>query len=199
MFPGRIWLALKIKFEGLTASNTPCRSSAIRPRDQNDPHDDAHHEGKNSAVCVSKTSKHGLSFWENLICRKEILTSPFPQKPTPVVQSCQRDHKALASVLAFVCPRKKFVYLMKGNLDQNKCVKKFNSYARYSVEHWKNPHAKIFYIKRQKEPGKPKEEVYPNSKNFQVIKTTGELGHEHKFVTEIIVRRANGVFSSITS
>ncbi|GJV80676.1 hypothetical protein Tco_1516546 [Tanacetum coccineum] len=62
-----IWLALKIKFEGLTASNTPCRSSAIRPRDQNDPHDDAHHEGKNSAVCVSKTSKHGLSFWENLI------------------------------------------------------------------------------------------------------------------------------------
>ncbi|GKB61089.1 hypothetical protein Tco_0917275 [Tanacetum coccineum] len=32
----------------------------------------------------------------------------------------------------------------------------------------------------------------------QVIKTTGELGHEHKFVTDIIVRRANGRFSSIT-
>ncbi|GJZ87726.1 hypothetical protein Tco_0659336 [Tanacetum coccineum] len=27
------WLALKIKFEGLQASNTPCRPSAIRPRD----------------------------------------------------------------------------------------------------------------------------------------------------------------------
>ncbi|GJU97369.1 hypothetical protein Tco_1326640 [Tanacetum coccineum] len=38
----------------------------------------------------------------------------------------------------------------------NKCVKKFNPYARYGVEHWKNPRAKIFYIKRQKEPRKPK-------------------------------------------
>ncbi|GKF01168.1 hypothetical protein Tco_0028091, partial [Tanacetum coccineum] len=25
----------------------------------------------------------------------------------------------------------------------NKCVRKFNLYARYGVEHWKNPHAKI--------------------------------------------------------
>ncbi|GJY91356.1 hypothetical protein Tco_0506552 [Tanacetum coccineum] len=34
----------------------------------------------------------------------------------------------------------------------------------YRVEHWKNPHAKIFYIKKQQSPGKPKEEVYSNSK-----------------------------------
>ncbi|GJZ57353.1 hypothetical protein Tco_0612847, partial [Tanacetum coccineum] len=53
-------------------------------------------------------------------------------------------------------------------------------------------------VKKQKEPGKPIEEVYSNSKIVQVIKTTGELGHEHKFVTNIIVRRANGRFSSIT-
>ncbi|GJR96515.1 hypothetical protein Tco_0268689 [Tanacetum coccineum] len=44
----------------------------------------------------------------------------------------------------------------------NKCVKKFNPYARYGVEHWKNPHAKIFYIRKQKEPGKPKEPDYKN-------------------------------------
>ncbi|GJT84869.1 hypothetical protein Tco_1066586 [Tanacetum coccineum] len=53
----------------------------------------------------------------------------------------------------------------------NKSVKKFNPYARYGVEHWKNPHAKIFYIRKQKEPGKPKEEIYSNSKIVQVIKT----------------------------
>nr|GEX77431.1 hypothetical protein [Tanacetum cinerariifolium] len=41
-----IWLAVKIKFEGLWASNTPCKPSAIRPRDQDDPHDDAHSEGE---------------------------------------------------------------------------------------------------------------------------------------------------------
>ncbi|GJS11977.1 putative ribonuclease H-like domain-containing protein [Tanacetum coccineum] len=57
---------------------------------------------------------------------------------------------------------------------------------------------KIFYIKRQKEPGKPIKEVYSNSKIVQVIKTYGELGHEHKFVTYIIVRRANGSIVSIT-
>ncbi|GJW13636.1 hypothetical protein Tco_0017769, partial [Tanacetum coccineum] len=49
----------------------------------------------------------------------------------------------------------------------NKCVKKFNPYARYGVEHWKNPHAKIFYIRKQKDPGKSKEEIYSNSKIVQ--------------------------------
>ncbi|GJZ81163.1 hypothetical protein Tco_0646157 [Tanacetum coccineum] len=53
----------------------------------------------------------------------------------------------------------------------NKCVKKFNPYARYGIEHWRNPHAKFFYTKKQKEPRKPK---------------------------EIIARRANGSIVSIT-
>ncbi|GKD02368.1 hypothetical protein Tco_1177342, partial [Tanacetum coccineum] len=79
----------------------------------------------------------------------------------------------------------------------NKCVNKFNPYARYGVEHWKNPHAKNFCIKRQKEPGKPKEVVYSNSKIIQVIKTYLELGHEHKFITEIVARRANECIVSI--
>ncbi|GKB80833.1 hypothetical protein Tco_0947728 [Tanacetum coccineum] len=79
-----------------------------------------------------------------------------------------------------------------------KCIKKFNPYARYGVENWKNPHAKIFYIRRQKEPGRPKEEIYSNSKIVQVIKTYWELGHEHKFITEIVARRANDCIVSIT-
>ncbi|GJU92978.1 hypothetical protein Tco_1317734 [Tanacetum coccineum] len=80
----------------------------------------------------------------------------------------------------------------------NKYVKKFNPYAQYGVEHWKNPHAKIFYIRKQKEPGKPKEEIYSNSKIVQVIKTYWELGHEHKFIIEIVTRRANDCIVSIT-
>nr|GEV46983.1 hypothetical protein [Tanacetum cinerariifolium] len=44
-----IWLALKIKFKGLIANNTMCRSPAIRPRDQDNHHDDAHPEGENNA------------------------------------------------------------------------------------------------------------------------------------------------------
>ncbi|GJS03807.1 hypothetical protein Tco_0320315 [Tanacetum coccineum] len=131
-------------------------------------------------------------FWES---RKEILASPHPRKTTPLVQSCQRDPEAPA--LSQI--NQDLLYLKKGNSGPkkivlslhkfpaiifndvdieewtsrwvNKCVKKFNPYARYGVEHWKNPHAKIFYIKRQKEPGKRKEVVYSNSKIIQVIKT----------------------------
>ncbi|GJX76563.1 hypothetical protein Tco_0323374 [Tanacetum coccineum] len=48
----------------------------------------------------------------------------------------------------------------------DKRLKKFNVYARYSVEHWKN--------------------------------MSYGLGHEHKFITKIIVRRANGKIDPIT-
>ncbi|GJY75441.1 hypothetical protein Tco_0480557 [Tanacetum coccineum] len=157
--------------------------------------------------------------WES---RKEILVSPHPRKTTPLVHSCQKDPEAPALSLI----NQDLLYLKKGNSGPekivlslhkfpaiifndddieertsrwvNKCVKKFNPYARYGVEHWKNPHAKIFYIRKQKEPGKPKEEIYSNSKIVQVIKTYWELGHEHKFITEIVARRANDCIVSIT-
>ncbi|GJZ60040.1 hypothetical protein Tco_0615856 [Tanacetum coccineum] len=53
-----IWLALKYKFERLHVSNTHSRPSIIHPRDQDDPHDDAHPEGENSAK-RQKTFEHG--------------------------------------------------------------------------------------------------------------------------------------------
>ncbi|GKE16921.1 hypothetical protein Tco_1424498 [Tanacetum coccineum] len=87
--------------------------------------------------------------------------------------------------------------LKKEHPDVEKCMKRFNPYARYGVEHWKNSHAKIFYIRNQQAPGKPKEEIYSNSKIVQIIKTYWELGHEHKFITEIVARRANGSIVSI--
>nr|GEV77044.1 hypothetical protein [Tanacetum cinerariifolium] len=152
----------------------------------------------------------------------EILVSPHPQRPTLAVQSCQGDPKAPELSLV----NQYLLYLKKGSLgsvkivmslhkflavifsDDNieertsrwveKCVKKFNPCARYNVKHWKNPHAKIFYIKKQKELEKPKEVVYSNSKIVQIIKTYWELGNEHKFITKIVARRANGSIVSIT-
>ncbi|GJZ03333.1 hypothetical protein Tco_0536608 [Tanacetum coccineum] len=157
--------------------------------------------------------------WES---KKEILVSPHPQRPTLVVQVCQRDPKAPALSLV----NQDLLYLKKGSSGPekivmslhkflavnfpdddieertsrwvDKCVKKFNPYARYNVKHWLNPHAKILYIKKQKEPGKPKEVVYSNSKIVQINKTYWELGHEHKFITKIVARRANGSIVSIT-
>nr|GEV07076.1 hypothetical protein [Tanacetum cinerariifolium] len=40
-----IWLTLKYKFERLYVSYTPCKPSTVHPRDQDDPHDNAHLEG----------------------------------------------------------------------------------------------------------------------------------------------------------
>ncbi|GKC07875.1 hypothetical protein Tco_0999485 [Tanacetum coccineum] len=234
-----IWLALKYKFERLHVATTPCRPFSVRLRDQDDPHDDAHPEGENSAR-RQKMSGHGtfvfgesssgqdfeskpgsstsgnqeqlddFDFWtdsyvtdddeipnkkvsQELVDEmshtvdeaklrkvvdemKEILVLPHPERPTPVVQSCQRDPKAHALSLV----NQDLLYLKKGSLGPakivmslykfhvvifpdddikektsrwvDKCVKKFNPYARYNVEHWKNPHAKIFYIKKQKNP-----------------------------------------------
>ncbi|GKE85908.1 hypothetical protein Tco_1559650, partial [Tanacetum coccineum] len=131
--------------------------------------------------------------WES---RKQIIVSPHLRKTTPLVQSCQRDLKAPALSLI----NQNLLYLKKGssgpekivlslhkfpviifNDDDieeqtfrwvNKCVKKFNPYALYGVEHWKNPHAKIFYIKKQKEPGKPKEEIVARRDNECIVSIT---------------------------
>ncbi|GJS52780.1 hypothetical protein Tco_0626142 [Tanacetum coccineum] len=62
-------LALKIKFEGLQASNTLCRYSTIRPRDQDDPHDDAHPEGRivkpGPSTSGNQEQLDDFDFWMN--------------------------------------------------------------------------------------------------------------------------------------
>ncbi|GKE88527.1 hypothetical protein Tco_1566002 [Tanacetum coccineum] len=54
-----IWLALQMKFENLQVQQTTCRPSAVRPRDQDDPHDDAHLEGENS----NQEQEDDYDFW----------------------------------------------------------------------------------------------------------------------------------------
>ncbi|GJU47445.1 hypothetical protein Tco_1204711 [Tanacetum coccineum] len=229
-----IWLALQMKFETLRVPQTTCRTFAVRPRDQDDPYDDAPPEGENSA------KRQKISEYEAHVTRESSgQVNESEQKPSSLEEVSLTINEAQLKkipdeILRQICTSgdehqyhidqmknflKNLLYLKKGNLEPekivlslhkfpvcifndvdieertsrwaNKCVKKFNPYAWYDVEHWKNPHAKIFYIKRQKEPGKPKEVVYSNSKIIQVIKTYWELGHEHKFITEIVVRRAN--------
>ncbi|GKD84009.1 hypothetical protein Tco_1350848, partial [Tanacetum coccineum] len=52
-----IWLALQMKFERNTALQTACRTPIVCPRDQDNPHDDAHPKGENSAK-RQKTSEY---------------------------------------------------------------------------------------------------------------------------------------------
>ncbi|GJX28125.1 hypothetical protein Tco_0236204 [Tanacetum coccineum] len=256
---------LSMKFENLHVPQTTCRPSAVRPRDQDDHHDDAHPEGENSAkrqktseyeACVSGESSSGqvneeergpstLGNQEQIFMEELSLTideAKLKKMADEMLrQRCtsgdEHQHHIdqmknfLKNDIVWETPplsliNQDLLYLKKGSLGPekivlslhkfpaiifndddieertsrwvNKCVKKFNPYARYGVEHWKNPHAKIFYIRKQKEPGKPKEVIYSNSKIIQVIKTYWELGHEHKFITEIVARRANECIVSIT-
>ncbi|GKD18532.1 hypothetical protein Tco_1207690, partial [Tanacetum coccineum] len=53
----KYWLALQMKFERNTVPQTACRTPAVRIRDQDDPHDDAHPEVENSAKW-QKTSEY---------------------------------------------------------------------------------------------------------------------------------------------
>ncbi|GJW46644.1 hypothetical protein Tco_0078290 [Tanacetum coccineum] len=54
-----IWWSLKIKSDKPTPVATSCRTAAIRPRDHDDHHDDAHPEEENSAK-RHKISEHGV-------------------------------------------------------------------------------------------------------------------------------------------
>ncbi|GKD75567.1 hypothetical protein Tco_1333849, partial [Tanacetum coccineum] len=58
--------------------------------------------------------------------------------------------------------------------------------------------AKQDHIRRQKQLRDNPHEVYLESKIVEIIRTTYELGHEHKFITKIIVRRAKGKIDTIT-
>ncbi|GJS04036.1 hypothetical protein Tco_0320544 [Tanacetum coccineum] len=107
--------------------------------------------------------------------RKERLILPTSKKKAPVVHSCQRDLKAPPLTLM----NQDLFYLKHGNLGPkkytlslhkfpavpfhdddmeertsrwvNKRLNKFNVYAQYSVEHWKNMWAKQDHIRRQKQ------------------------------------------------
>ncbi|GKE61345.1 hypothetical protein Tco_1511712 [Tanacetum coccineum] len=203
-----IWLALKIKFEGLQAYNTPFRPSVIRPGDQDDPHDDAHLGGR----IVLKGRRHDDELPTEKVSQElveDMSQTVDDAKLHKVIdemlrQRCSsRDEHQDPNAPALSLVNQDLLYLNKGNSGPEKIVlslhkfhaiifpeyvKKFNPYARFNVKHWNNPHAKILYIKRQKEPRKLNEEVYSNSK----------IVHEHKFVTKIIARRANGSIVSIT-
>nr|GEU45872.1 hypothetical protein [Tanacetum cinerariifolium] len=163
-----IWLALKIKFEGLQVATTPCRPSTVRPRDQDDPHDAAHPEGENSTK-MQKISEH-----KTFEIKRSSSGQDYEGEPGLSMLE-ERTSKRVKT-----------------------CMKRVNPYARYKVEHWKNPHEKTFYIKNQQAPGKTKEEIYSNSKIVQIIKTYWELGHKNKFIIKIVARRENGSILSIT-
>ncbi|GJU46266.1 hypothetical protein Tco_1203532 [Tanacetum coccineum] len=185
-----IWLDLKYKFERLHMASTPCIPSVVRPKDQDDPHDDAHLEGENSpSTSGNQEQSNDFDFWTNSYAIDddvlpnekfsqelvdEILQTVDEAKLCKVVDEMLRQH----------CPL--------GDEHQYHINQKQNFLKSDII-----PHAETFYIKKQQEPRKPTEEIYLNSKIVQIIKTYWELGQEHKFIIKIVARRANGSIVSI--
>ncbi|GJX90654.1 hypothetical protein Tco_0343980 [Tanacetum coccineum] len=134
-----------MKFERLQVPQTTCRTFAVRPRDQDDPHDDAHPKRENSTK-QQKTSeyeayvfgesssrqvneeKRGLSTLGNQeqVDDYDFYTNSYAsdddeiptKQTTPLVQSCQRDPEAPALSLI----NQDLLYLKKGNSGPEKIV-----------------------------------------------------------------------------
>ncbi|GKA20021.1 hypothetical protein Tco_0699936 [Tanacetum coccineum] len=213
-----IWLALQMKLENLQVPQTTCRPYAVRPRDQDDPHDDAHPEGENlneeergPSTSGNQEQVDDYDFWTDSYASDddEISTKQVLQDIMEEVSLTIDEAKLKKMVDEMLRQRCTSGDEHQYHIDQMKNFLKSDivwesrkeilvSPHPQKTTPLKNPHAKIFYIKKQKEPGKPKEEVYSNSNINQVIKTYWELGHEHKFITEIVARRANECVMSIT-
>nr|GEV41478.1 hypothetical protein [Tanacetum cinerariifolium] len=125
--------------------------------------------------------------------KKEILVSPHPRKTTTLVQSCQRDPEA--PVLSLI--NQDLLYLKKGSSGPEKIVLSLHKFSAVIFNDSDIEERTFRCVNKYKEPGKPKEVIYSNSKIIQVIKTYWELGHEHKFIIEIVARRANECIVSI--
>ncbi|GJS75066.1 hypothetical protein Tco_0724947 [Tanacetum coccineum] len=106
-----IGLALQMKFEKSQVPQTACRYSAIRTRDQDDPHDDAHPEGENSAK-RQKTSEYeayvsGESSGDSIVLDKIYVEEPVHSTTAKLKKHGERDAKTkIKEILVSPHPRK---------------------------------------------------------------------------------------------
>ncbi|GKC31069.1 hypothetical protein Tco_1038363 [Tanacetum coccineum] len=166
---------LQYQFKKITTA-TAYRPSAIRPRDHDDYQDnDARPEGK-SSVEWQKISEHGTYSIGELSSSQAM-----EQEPNPPGSSNQEQLDEFYALMEDVgidddevpaeevhknywkkCQEKSMKLNCKSSIPDddieertsrwvNKRIKRFNIYAQYSVEHWKNMWAKQFHIKRQNE------------------------------------------------
>ncbi|GJR80595.1 hypothetical protein Tco_0151380 [Tanacetum coccineum] len=151
-----IWLALQMKFKTLQVPQTTCRTPAVRPRDQDDPHDDAHPEGENSAK-RQKTSEYEAHVTgessgqvnEKRTRRKSylkyhgrsVMTIKVAELRQLAYEMFETKIKGSSGPEKIVLSLHKFLAIIFNDVDieertskwVNKCVNKFNPYAQYGV------------------------------------------------------------------
>ncbi|GJS99721.1 hypothetical protein Tco_0820891 [Tanacetum coccineum] len=214
--------------------------SAIRPRDQDDPHDDAHPEGENSAkrqktseyeAYVSGESSSGqvnieepcpstlgnqeqddeFDFWTNSYASDddEIPTKQVSQDIMEEISLTIDEAKLKKMADEMLRQRCTSGDEHQYHIDQMKNFLQSDIVWESRKEILVSPHPrKITPLVQscQRDPEAPalsliNQDLLYLRREFrivQVIKTFWELGHEHKFITEIMARRANDGIVSIT-
>ncbi|GJY05199.1 hypothetical protein Tco_0371139 [Tanacetum coccineum] len=119
--------------------------------------------------------------WES---KKEIIVPPYQPKPTSVVQSCQRDPKAPGLPLV----NQDLLYLKKGNSGPDKIVLSLHKFPIVIFHDDDIEERTSRWVKKCVKRFNP----------YARYGTYWELGHEYKFITEIVTRRANGSIVCIT-
>ncbi|GJV65114.1 hypothetical protein Tco_1475942 [Tanacetum coccineum] len=187
-----IWLALKYKFERLHVSDTPCRPSVIRSRDQDDPHDDAHPEGENSAK-RQKTTEHGTYVFGESSSGQVNESRDDDELPTEKVS--QELVKEMSQTVDEAKLRK-FV----NEMSKQRCTSGDPTLVIQSCQRDPKAHAPslvnqdLLYLK--KENSRPEKIVMSLHKFPAIIFPDDDI--EQRTSRWIITRRANGSIVSIT-
>ncbi|GJZ91753.1 hypothetical protein Tco_0663818 [Tanacetum coccineum] len=215
-----IWRALKIKFEGLHAFNTPCRSFAICPRHKDDPHDDAYPEGENNAK-RPKTSEHGTYVFGESSSGQVNKSEPGPsmlgnQEQLDDFDFWTDSYATDDDELPTEKVSQELMEEMSQKVDEAKLRKVIDEMLRqrctlgdehqYHIDQMQNLFKAAKEIPKKGNSGP--EKIVLSLHKFSAVIFPGddieertsrwELGHEHKFITKITARRANGSIVSIT-
>nr|GEX90873.1 glutathione S-transferase T3-like [Tanacetum cinerariifolium] len=196
-----IWWSLKIEFEKHAPPVAPSRLDVVRTRDHEDHHhDDARPEEESSAK-RQKTFDHGTyslgeSSYEQVM--EELNPSGSEVSPELLKEiSGKVDEAQLQKVMNEMLRESK-----KENLTLQIPKKPALVYQSYERDPKAPPmtllNQDLFYLKRQEHKRDNPDEVCSESKIVEVVRTLYDLGHECKYITNIVVRRADGKFGAFS-
>ncbi|GJT28404.1 hypothetical protein Tco_0908679 [Tanacetum coccineum] len=161
-----------LQFERPNPLIASCRNPIVHIRDHDDHDDDDTRPERESSVKRQRTSKYEA----NLV--GESLSAQAMEELNP---SGRSDSKEVASVYQSCQRDPKAAPITLLNQDL--------FYLKYGNSGPK---------KRKEKQRENPDDVYSESKIVEVIRTSYDLGHEHKYITEIVVRRAYGKFGALS-
>nr|GEU57130.1 hypothetical protein [Tanacetum cinerariifolium] len=188
-----IWLALKYKFERLHVATTPCRPSTIRPRYQDNLYNDAHPKGVIDAK-RQKTSEHG-----NFVFGESLSGQDYESEPGPSTSGYEHQYHIdqMQNFLKndIVWESKKEIIVaphpQRHTLVVQSCQRDPKAHTPSLVKQ------DLLYLKKG---SSGPEKIVTSLHKFPAVTffdddikertSRRELGHKHKFITEIFARRA---------